>query len=123
MFQKNIPGFYFKYIPHATIFQPHQESEVFIRLFEDHSLVAVVDASSRVGKFLQSESGARYLGAGATEQSLEKLLPTETYLVEVPANVTATSVATSIAGHCKTGGDADQTRSTPIFVKVGLKNS
>ena len=116
---KNVLGFYFKYIPHATVFQPRQESEVLIRLFEDHSLVAVVDASSRVGKFLQSKFGARYLRAGASEQSLQKLLPTETYLVEVPANVTATSVATSIAGHCKTGGDADQTRSAPIFVKVG----
>ncbi|CAM9398118.1 unnamed protein product [Ascophyllum nodosum] len=95
-----------------------QESEVLIRLFEDHKLVAVVDASSRVGKFLQSEFGARYLRTGATEQSLQKLLPAKTYLVEVPTNVPATSVATSIAGHCKAGGDADQTRSAPIFVKV-----
>ncbi|CAN0164993.1 unnamed protein product, partial [Ascophyllum nodosum] len=66
----------------------------------------------------QSEFGARYLREGALEQSLQKLLPAKTYLVEVPTNVTATSVATTIAGHCKTGGDADEGRSAPIFVKV-----
>ena len=90
-----------------------------IRMFEDHRLVAVVvNASSRVGSFLQSEFGARYLKTGAPEMSLKNLLPPKTYLVGVPANATTTSVATSIARHCKVGDEAKGTKLTPLVVKV-----
>ena len=88
-------------------------------MFEDHGLVAVVgDASSRVGRFLQSKFGARYLKTGAPEMSLKKLLPPKTYLVEVPANVTVTSIASSIARHCKANDDAGKTSLAQFFVKV-----
>ena len=91
-----------------------------IRMFEDHRLVAVVvNASSRVGSFLESEFGARYLKTGASEMSLKILLPPKTYLVEVPAYyATATSVATSIACHCKVGDEAKGTNLAPPVVKV-----
>ena len=90
-------------------------------MFEDHRLVAVVvDVSSRVGRFLKSEFGARYLKTGAPETSLKKLLPPKTYLVKVPANVTMTSIASSIARHCKAGDGPGKTSSAQIFVKVKL---
>ena len=82
--------------------------------------MAVVDASSRVGGFLQAEFGARYLKTGAPEMALKRLLPAKTYLVEVPANATATSVATSIARHCKASDEAKGTNTAPLVVKVKL---
>ena len=90
-----------------------------IRMFEDHRLVAVViNAPSHVGRFLQSKFGARYLKTGASDMSFKILLPAKTYLVEVPANATAISVATSIARHCKVGDEAKGTNLAPPVVKV-----
>ena len=80
--------------------------------------MAVVDASSRVGRFLQSEFGARFLETGAPEMSLKNLLPAKTYLVEVPANATTSFVAMSIARHCKIGDEAKATYLAPLVVKV-----
>ena len=96
-----------------------QENEILIRLLEDHGLVAVVDRSSRVAKFLQTEFGARYLRSGAGEPVLKTLLPPKTHLVTVPKNTTAVCIATTIAAHCKAGGDAGQAISEAIVVKVG----
>jgi len=93
---------------------------VLIRLIEDHGLVAVIDTSSHAAKFLQSEFGARYLRRGASEPALKGLLPPKTYLVMVPSNATAVSIATSVARHCKAGGDVGQPDSAGLFtVKVG----
>ena len=80
--------------------------------------MVVVDASSRVGRFLQSKFGARYLKTGAPEMSLKQLLPPKTYLVEVPANTTAIYVATSIARHCKAEDESKATNLVPPVVKV-----
>ena len=99
--------------------QPRQEDEVFIRLFEDHRLVAVVDPSTRVARFLESEFGARYLGRGAVELSLKILLPAKTHLVTVPTNSTAISIAARVVRYCNAEGDAGQKNSETIVVKVG----
>ena len=91
-----------------------------IRLFEDHGLVAVIDTSSRVARFLQSKFGARYLREGAGESALKNLLPPKTYLAMISTNQTAISIATSVARHCKAGGDVGQPDSAGLFtVKVG----
>ena len=92
---------------------------VLIRLFEDHGLVAVIKASSRLAVFLQSEFGASYLRQGAIEPSLKKLLPAKTFLVMVPTNATALSVANKVARHCK--DSSGQTNSNQVVVKVGLE--
>lgn len=84
-------------------------------MFEDHGLVAVIDASSHVTRFLQSEFGARYLRRGAADQALKSLFPPKTYLVTVPKNSTAISVATRVARHCKAGGDGLQPYSAESF--------
>ena len=85
-----------------------------IRLFEDHGLVAVVKATSRLAIFLQTELGASYLRRGAAEPSLKKLLPAKTFLVMVPTNSTALSVAKELAG---------RTNSEQAVVKVGLETN
>lgn len=97
-----------------------KKNEVLIRLIEDHGLVAVIDTSSHVAKFLQSEFSARYLRRGASEPALRGLLPPGTYLVMVLPDTTAVSIATRVARHCKAGGDAGQPSSAKSFtVKVG----
>ena len=88
-----------------------------IRLFEDHGLVAVIKATSRLAIFLQTELGASYLRRGAVEPSLEKLLPAKTFLVMVPTNSTALSVATRVARHCM--DCSGHTNSEHVVVKVG----
>lgn len=88
-------------------------------MFEDHGIVAVVDKSSRVAKFLLTEFGARYLRRGAGEPALKCLLPPKTHIVTVPTDATAVSIATTIARYCGTGGDADEANLEPFAVKVG----
>ena len=92
-----------------------------IRLFEDHGLVAVIKATSRLAVFVQSELGASYLRRGAVEPSLKKLLPAKTFLVVVPANSTALDVATRVARHCK--DCSGQTSSEQVVVKVSLETN
>ncbi|CAN0356024.1 unnamed protein product, partial [Ascophyllum nodosum] len=88
----------------------HQKkNEVIVRLFEEHGLVAVIKATSRLAIFLQTELGASYLRRGAVEPSLKKLLPAKTFLVKVPTNSTALSVAKELAG---------RTNSEEVVVKV-----
>lgn len=57
---------------------------MFIRLFEENGLVAIVDPSSRVAKFTESEFVARYLRRGKGEPELKKFLPPKTHLIIVP---------------------------------------
>lgn len=107
------PCFHF-YVPGLRC----QWGGVLVRVFEDHGLVAVVNAP-RIKKFLKTECKAKSLKGGATEPALKQLLPENTYLVPVPRGSTAISMAKIVARHCKRGGDAvDGFDSQPIAVKA-----
>lgn len=96
----------------------HQESDVLIRVFEDHGLVAVINGTP-VKKFLKSQFHAKVLKSGATETPLQKLMPPNTYVIVVRAGSTTTSIAKAVVACCRAGGDTVVNfNAKPIAVKV-----
>lgn len=99
-----------------------QVGGVFIRSFDDHELVAVINGGP-VKKFLKSEFNAKSLKGGATEAPLLKLLPPNTYLIMVQPGSTTTSVVKSVIARCRVGGDAvDNFDATSIAVEAKRAN-
>lgn len=104
---------------HSMSIYLQQENGIHVRLFESHGLVAVLNASSHVAKFLQTEFGARYLRRGGETAALNNLLPPKTHLIKVPTNATAVSIAAIIAGwYYNSGGGSEQANVEPIALKV-----
>lgn len=93
-----------------------------IRLFDEHRLVAVINGAP-IKKFLKSQFHAESLRGGASESSLLKLLPPNTYLIVVRPGNTTISIANAVAARCRAGVDSVEdfdVKPIPVKVRWGL---